>query len=86
LIGVFEAIKRRDDMNLWILFMLDLGAIVCAIRAAFLWRSQAHTPGTPVIGVERNKAEWVKSEIGGWLIAGCLAALAALFVVPAIPA
>jgi hypothetical protein len=67
-------------MKWWLLFVLDLAAVACVVRAGFLtFAAKKAGPNNPDI----DRA-WVISEAAGWMVAACLAALAA-FVVAVIP-
>lgn len=58
------------------LFMLDLAAIVCALRAVSLIFSVKRVYVAP----DGNEVAWKMSEASGFMAAGCFCALAALVV------
>jgi hypothetical protein len=59
-----------------LLFVLDLAAVVCALRALSLTFSVERVYVAP----DSNRAAWEMSEASGFLIVGCFCALAALLV------
>jgi hypothetical protein len=59
-----------------LLFVLDLAAVVCALRAFSLTFSVERVYVTP----DRTRAAWEVSEASGFLIVGCFCALSALLV------
>jgi hypothetical protein len=58
-------------LKLWLLFVLDLAAIVCALRAAPLMFAAQPLNATPT---------WDASEAAGFMCVGCICAFAAFLV------
>jgi hypothetical protein len=64
-------------MTKWLLlFVLDLAAVVCALRASSLLFSVKRVYVAP----DSTQAAWEMSEASGFLIVGCFCAIAALLV------
>ncbi|WP_297299773.1 hypothetical protein [uncultured Methylovirgula sp.] len=64
-------------LKYWLLFVFDLGAVACAVRAGLLTYAAMRTrPDT-----QNSDRAWVISEAAGWTAAGCVAAFAAFLVV-----
>ncbi len=59
-----------------LLFVLDLAALVCALRAATLIFSVNHVYVAP----DDAQLDWKTSEASGFLTVGCFCAFAALLV------
>lgn len=65
-------------MKWWLLFVFDLAVIVCILRAIYL--THAATKAQPTLGHEPYAAgsrNWLISEAGGWIVAGCICAFIA---------
>jgi hypothetical protein len=69
-------VERRAAVKWLVLFVLDLAAVVCALRALSLTFSVDRVYVAP----NRTRAAWDVSEAAGFLIVGCFCALAALLV------
>jgi hypothetical protein len=67
-------------MKWWLLFIFDLVAVLCAVRAGFLTHAAKHA-GTPL---EHSDQAWSASEAVGWTVTGCIVAFAA-FLAATIP-
>ena len=63
-------------MKSWLLFALDLAAVVCALRAASL----IFTVRRIYLPHDSTQATWEMSEASGFLAVGCVCAFAALLV------
>jgi hypothetical protein len=59
-------------LKLWLLFVLDLAAVVCALRA--------FTDKSVYLAPNGDPFAWKNSDASGFLIVGCSCALAALLV------
>jgi hypothetical protein len=63
-------------MKWWLLFVFDLGAFLCVVRAIVLGRALTVAQATgPASGADQRA--WLASEKGGWIAAGCICAFAA---------
>lgn len=68
-------------MKWWLLFVSDLGVLVCILRAVFDARAAqpVRAAHQPYAGVD--KRTWMSAEANGWIVAACLCAFLAFFAV-----